>query len=444
MGEKPSQDTPRPRSTKTATAAMAAAGLAVLGTRRAKGAPKVFRAGLIGCGGRGNGAARDILQAGKVLGLDIKLTALADAFEHRVKGTQAGLKKSGHDIPDSHCFVGFDGYKKLIDSGVDIVLMATPPGFRPLHFETAVKAGKHTFFEKPVAVDPAGCTRMLEASKIARQKNLACVTGTIYRHHTAYLGTHKLIADGAIGRIRGGAIYYCTGRLWVRPRQPGQTDAEYMANNWYNYVQLSGDHIVEQHVHTIDVLNWFMGSHPIAATGFGWRHRRKTGNLYDELSIDYEYIDGVRIHSMCRQISGCWSSVNRHLVGEKGWTNCAGKVQLWDGTKLDIPQVKSDHSNPYVQEHVDMLRSILDGKPLDETENITHSTATAIIGRDSAYTGKRIVWEQMMKENQQLTPTPEDFETGDVGDVEDDIWPIPGGAGARKRKPRKKKAQAKK
>lgn len=443
MQKKASDASRRRDFMRAAVGATVAGGLTILGSRRAKGAPKVFRAGLIGCGGRGNGAARDVLTAGKVLGLDVKMVALADAFPRRVDAARGRLVKAGQDIPKSRCFVGFDAYKKLIDSGVDIVLMATPPGFRPLHFEYAVKAGKHVFFEKPVAVDPAGCNKMLETGKIAKHKKLACVTGTIYRHSTNYLGTRKLIADGAIGRIRGGTIHYCTGALWVRRRTEGQGNAEYMANNWYNYVQLSGDHIVEQHIHTIDVLNWFMGAHPEGATGFGWRHRRKTGNLYDFFSVDYEYPGGVRIHSMCRQISGCWRLTSRHLVGEKGWTNCAGTVRLWDGTRLDIPKIKPDHGSPYVQEHVDMLRSILEENPLDETENITDSTATAILGRDSAYTGKRITWDQMMRGNEQLKPSPEDFETGNVGDPEDDVWPIPGQGGGRRRRSRKKKTRKK-
>lgn len=427
MATHTARQAPRRRFRSSAGAAAVAGGLTVLGSRAASGAPKkVYTAGLVGCGGRGNGAARDILQAGQVLGLDVRVTALADVFAHKIERCRAGLVKAGESIPRTRCFPGFSGYHKLIDSGVDIVLLATPPGFRPQHFEAVVKAGKHCFFEKPVAVDAAGCARMLEADKIARKQNLACVTGTIYRHSPNYLGTHKLIADGAIGRIRGGMICYCTSALWVRPRKPDMTDAQYLANNWGNFVQLSGDHVVEQHVHTIDALNWFMGAHPEAATAFGGRHRRQTGNQFDFFSCDYEYPGGVRVHSYARQIRGCWRSVNRHLVGQKGWTNCAGVVELWDGTRVNIPQVKADHKNPYVQEHVDMLRSILQERPLDETHNITASTATAILCRDSAYTGQRITWDQMVKGNRAYSPSPADFEAGNVQAPPENVVPIPG------------------
>jgi len=387
---------------------------------------RAFKIGLIGCGGRGNGALRDCLQAGKELGVEVHIAALADAYQDRLDRTVKGLKKQGIEVPEGNRFVGFNAYKELLATDVDVVLLATPPNFRPRHFEACINAGKHVFMEKPVAVDPVGCRKMMEVGKIAAEKGLSVVAGTQRRHAAGYNAAHKAVAEGAIGRILAGTIYWCGGRLWYRERKPEWDDAEYLVRNWVSFVEMSGDHIVEQHVHNIDIANWFIGSPPVAAVGFGGRARRKTGNQYDFFSIDYEYPDGVHLHSMCRQVNGCWRKVGEYLVGEKGWTNCSGRVQVGEESlNLEKPKM---HRSPYVQEHIDLLRSIIEGKPINEAQNVAEATMTAIMGRISAYTGQRVTWEEMMKSDLQLSPTPVDFEEGKVKAPPDDVVPVPGKA----------------
>ncbi len=411
-------------------AAAAAAGLTILGATARGQAKKVLTAGLIGCGGRGNGAARNCIAAGKHLGnVEVRLTALADAYSDRLNGARTGLKRSGQDIAQDRCFVGYDAYKKLIASDVDIVILTTPPIFRPVQFEAAVAAGKHVFFEKPVAVDPAGCRRMYAAGKKAADKKLSVVAGTCLRHAAGYAATHKVVAeDGAIGPIRGGAIWYCTGRLWFRTRKPAWSDAEYLVRNWTNFCALSGDHIVEQYIHTLDMLNWHMGAHPIAATGFGGRQRRRTGDQYDFFSTDLEYPGGIHVHGVCRQITGCWSRANQgEIAGTKGWCSFGGRgvVRDFDGKALPLPKYNW-HRSMYVQEHVVLLDSILNEKAVNDTQDVTDSTLAAVMSRISAYSGQRVTWDQMMKSSLALSPSAEDFENGTAKAPPDDVVPIPG------------------
>jgi len=409
-------------------------GLTVLGSGAARGqAAKSFKAALIGCGGRGGGAIRNIIDAGKEVGVGIRVVALADPYPERSRRVRGALKKVGQDVPEAQCFGGFDGYKKVMDTDAEIVLMATPPAFRPAHFEAAVAAGKHVFVEKPVAVDPAGCRRMFAAGELAAKKGLAVLAGTCLRHNQGYAAMRKLVADGAIGTPRAGNVYYCTGRLWFRRRAEGWSDAEYLVRNWVSFAEMSGDHIVEQHVHTIDMFNWVVGAHPVAAAAFGGRHRRQTGNQFDFFSIDYEYPDRVYMQSGSRQINGCWSWGNGiHVVGEKGWANIRGGVQLWDGSKVPAPDL-SLHRNMYVQEHIVLLKSLVDGKPINDAKNVTEATLTAIMGRIAAYTGKRVEWRHLVDPGAKsplyelaYTPGPEAFETGDVKAPPDDVVPVPG------------------
>jgi len=414
---------------------VAAGGLTILGARRARGqARKVFKAGLIGCGGRGVGAARNCVNAGKHHGVEVRITALADAYPDRVNGARSAVKRLGQEVPKERCFAGVDAYKRLVATDVDIVLMATPPNFRPPHFEAAVEAGKHTFIEKPVAVDPVGCRRMLAAGERATKKRLSVVSGLCLRHEKNYRGMKMLVADGAIGRILGGTIYYCTGSLGRTPRRKGWSDAEYLIRNWKNFVELSGDHIVEQHVHTIDTLNWLMGATPLATVAVGGRARRVTGNQYDFFSAALEYPKEVHVHSICRQINGCWRWGNGiHVVGEKGWADIRRGVWLW-GAKEKLPMPKlSLHRSMYVQEHIVLLDSILKGEPINDTKDVTDATLTAIMARIAAYTGQRVEWRQLTDPeaksklyNLALKPTAEDFETGNVKAPQDDVVPIPG------------------
>ncbi|MGH2628885.1 MAG: Gfo/Idh/MocA family protein, partial [Anaerolineales bacterium] len=349
---------------KAATTSFLAGGLAALSARTALAQDKKsIKIGLVGSGGRGAGGRRDnpgaagnCVEAGKYLGVEVKVTALADGFEDRAREPSERF-----GVPKENVFLGYEAYRKLIDTDVDIVLLATPPAFRPVHLEAAIKAGKHVFMEKPVAVDPPGCRKVMEMGELAKQKGLSIVAGTQRRHSRGYRETAKAVEEGAIGKIRGGAIYWCGGALWKRERTEGWSDAEYMIRNWVSFSELSGDHIVEQHVHNIDIMNWFLGTHPMSALGFGLRARRRTGNQYDFFSVDYEFPDDVHIHSMCRQIDGTESVVHEHLVGEKG-VAAVGKLKSKDGRVFPegCPEYTGSHRD-YVQEHIDLLHGILKG-----------------------------------------------------------------------------------
>lgn len=418
--------------TRTTLTTGSAVALGLLGSAPAIGntAKKVYRVGLIGCGGRGNGALGQHVTAAEVVnrvltpGVEVKVAATADWHKDRAEKTG-----SSYGVAKNRCFGGADAYRKLVESDVDIVLMATPPVFRPLHFEAAVQAGKHVFMEKPVAVDPVGCRRVLAAGEVAKQKNLMVIAGTQRRHQKGYIETRAAVADGAIGRILGGRVSWCGGHLGARAPFGDEIDATLLASQWVNWVEMSGDHIVEQHVHNIDIMNWFLGTHPVAAWGFGGRARRPAGNQFDFFSVDYEFPDGVRIHSTCRQISGCANWVGEHLVGEKGVTTCGGglkpKKPVWTEP---IPQEGGGHQ----QEHVNLLWLLARDERLNESETVATSTATAILGRTAAYTGQRVTWRDLMENPDhefyklQLKPTAEDFETGNVVPPKEGVVAVPG------------------
>jgi myo-inositol 2-dehydrogenase/D-chiro-inositol 1-dehydrogenase len=418
---------------KAVTTSVAAGGLVILGARPSKGADKKeFKVGLVGCGGRGTGALGNCVEAAKYLGSEIKVVSLADGYEDRARR----LVQS-HNVPHENVHVGFDAYQKLLKTDVEVVLLATPPAFRPLHLEAAINAGKHVFMEKPVAVDPAGCRKVMEVGELAKKKGLCIVAGTQRRHSRHYRELKKAIDEGAIGKIRGGAIYWCGGALWRRERDPAWSDAEYMVRNWVSFSQLSGDHIVEQHVHNIDIMNWFMNGPPVSALGFGLRARRKTGNQFDFFSIDFEYPEGVHIHSMCRQIDGTGGDVSEHLVGEKGVAHGL-KPKDTQVFPEGCPEYTQDKERDYVQEHIDLLWHISKGHHINEAHNVATSTAIAIMGRISAYTGKKVHWKEMMEPspeahkpeffNLAMSPSAEDFEKGTVKAPPDDVFPLPGRA----------------
>ena len=384
---------------------------------------KQLKAGLIGCGGRGSGAIVNFLDACKILGIEGKLVATADAFQD--KATTTGKK---HGVPAERCFSGFDGYQKVIETDCDFVLMATPPGFRPVHLAAVIDAGKHAFIEKPVAVDPAGARSVIATGEKAKQKGLAIVTGTQRRHSAGYLRNKALIDAGAIGEIKGGVIQW-NGRIpWIKRRKDGDTNASYMARNWLNFFELSGDHIVEQHVHNIDVALWFIGRPPVSALGFGGRARRETGNQFDFFSVDLDFGSDLHIHSQCRQLAGTYSRVGEMFTGTEG--SCYGGGKL-NGKEVDVPAIKLDSDNGQVQEHVDLIRSVIAGKPLNEARQIAESTMVAIISRMSAYTGQLIRWTDVMENKKSpfydytCTPGPLDFEKGEV-DLPAEVPPVPG------------------
>jgi myo-inositol 2-dehydrogenase/D-chiro-inositol 1-dehydrogenase len=405
------------------SAAGAAAILAGKNVIFAGSAKRKLKIALLGCGGRGNGALGNCMEATtNINGLELELVATADWFKQKAEA--AGEK---YQLDASKCFGGADAYKKLLETDVDMVLMATSPNFRPVHFEAAIKAGKHVFMEKPVAVDPPGARKIIEAGELAKKNGLAVVAGTQRRHQANYQRIQYVVERGAIGKIVGGCVWWCGGALWYKTKDPNESDADYMVRNWVSFTEMSGDHIVEQHVHNLDVANWYIGHTPDNALGFGGRARRKTGNQFDFHSVDYDYGDGVHIHSMCRQINGTDGGVREFFAGTEGQTMGGGGLKGKDIQPPDFPD-----RNAYVQEHVDLLESILKNEPLNEARNVAESTLTAIMGRIATYTGKLVRWKDLMENtgspwyNLTLTPTAADFETGEVVAPPDDIVPIPG------------------
>ncbi len=403
---------------------------AVLGTRaRAQG--RTFKVGLIGCGGRGRGAAAGSLEAGKILGFDVRVTATADYFKDRA--VRAG-KQFG--VPPERCFGGPECYKALLETDVEIVLMATAPLFRPLHLEAAVRAGKNVFIEKPVAVDPPGCRRVIAAGELAEKKGLVVTAGTEMRHDWNYRKTHQaVVVEKALGRLYAGRVAFCIGHMfWTRPINPKTADD--LVRSWQNWISLSGDHLVEQHVHNIDVANWFCDGPPVSAVGFGGRGRRPAGDMYDFFSVDYDYGEGVHIHSMCRQIRSCWNWTGHDFVFEKGHTSGGDRTGCRNSPiPADLPQAPSSH----IQEQVDMLYFVNKGGPVNQARAVAESTATAVMGRMSAYTGRQVTWKEIMTDpaakpdsyNLTLRPTAEDFEKGTVQIPPENAIPLPGISAAR-------------
>jgi myo-inositol 2-dehydrogenase / D-chiro-inositol 1-dehydrogenase len=409
----------------SATLAGASLAAAPAFAQGAAGSSKKVKVGLIGCGGRGNGALGDFMAACKILGLEAELTAAGDAFQPAAEAT--GKR---HGLSADRCFGGFDNYHKVIASGCDYVIMATPPAFRPLHFAAAVEAGKHCFIEKPVAVDPVGARSIMATGEKAKAKGLAVVTGTQRRHMADYLRNKALIDAGAIGTIKGGVVQWNGVVPWTKPRNAGESNASYLARNWVNFNEMSGDHIVEQHIHNLDIAVWFLGRLPVTAVGFGGRARRQTGNMFDFFSVDYDFGDDVHIHSQCRQLSGAYGRVGELFTGTDGVCYGGGKLK---GKDVTIPEIKLDTDNGMVQEHVDLIRSVMTGKPLNDAQRIADVTMVAIMGRISAYTGELVRWNDLVKNdkspfyNLELKPTAADFEKGDVS-MPEEAPPVPGKA----------------
>jgi len=390
----------------------------------------VLKAGLVGCGNRGTGAAFNFLDAGP----NLELVALADVFDDQLQLCRAKLKnQKGVDIPDNKCFTGFDGYQKLIDSGVDIVLLATPPHFRPAQLEACVLAKKHVFMEKPAAVDPVGIRSIIGSAKKAEAIGLSIVAGTQRRHERNYLETYRQVQMGAIGKPVAANAYWLQNHVWYRTRQEGWSDMEYMVRNWNNFRWLCGDHFLDTHVHNIDIINWFTGKLPISALGGGARHRRLTGDQWDFFSVDFYYDEGMHSHSISRQIDNCANATAEHLMGTEGYTNCKDTIFNPDGSvKWQYEYPKDQNGNPtktvsvspYVQEHIDLVTAIRTHEPINEAEECALSTLTAIMGREAAYTGKLLTWDEILKSNMRMGPS--EYVMGPV-DMEIET-PIPGTA----------------
>jgi myo-inositol 2-dehydrogenase / D-chiro-inositol 1-dehydrogenase len=346
---------------------------------------------IIGLGGRGGGAGGNFLEAGKAAGVEAKIVAVADIFPDAAKG---GVRN--FSVPEDKCFSGFDAYEKaLAVPGVNYAILATPPGFRASHFKAAVEAGKHVFMEKPVAVDGSGCRVMYAAAEAAKQKGLKVAAGTQRRHQAGYIETIKRLNDGAIGDIVTLRAYWVNGGpIWHRGEQ-GSTDLERQIRNWYHYIWLSGDHICEQHVHNLDVCNWIMNEHPKSCWGMGARQQLngKSGEIWDNFGVEYEYPNGVRMYSYCGQIKREWASVSEGVQGTKGTSDPGGRIQPKGGAMWRFREKATD---PYVQEHIDLINAIVKGTELNEAKQVTDSTLTAIMGREAAYSGAGVEWDAVL------------------------------------------------
>jgi predicted dehydrogenase len=369
----------------------------------------MLKAGLIGCGGRGTGAAINFLNSGP----NLQITALGDVFPERITLCREQLKKEKNvEIADEKCFTGFDSYQKVIESGVDLVLLCTPPHFRPAHIEAAVNAGKHIFLEKPCAVDPVGARAVQVSIERAKQKNLCMVSGTIRRVQKDFMETRRRVVNGEIGEMVSAHIIRNGGGLWVIRRKPGWTDMEYMLRNWANFCWLSGDHIVEQFIHEIDVMNWYTGKNPVKAMGWGGRQRRVTGDQYDFFSIEYVYDNGMHTHCAARQISGCSNLTKQFIVCTKGFADARGTLynlkgeEIWKYPKPEEGSTDETWkvTDPFVQEHINLVTAIRSGKTINDAEAQVNSTLITIMGRMSAYTGKDVTWEEVMNSDMYLGP----------------------------------------
>ena len=371
----------------------------------------VLKAGLVGCGGRGTGAALNFLNAGP----NLEIVALGDLFQDRLDLCRNRLKeRNGVEVPDQNCFTGFDSYKKVIDSGIDVVLLCQPPYFRPESFSYAVKARKHVFVEKPVGVDPVGVRSVMATGKMAESAGLNVLAGTHYRHLRDRVKTFEMVRNGAIGDIISANCYYNMSKLWHRNRQEGWTDMEAMIRDWVNWSWLSGDHIVEQHIHELDTVGWFLGKYPVKCVGFGGRHRRITGDQYDFFSVDFVYDDGKHVHSMCRQIDGCADNVSTLFFGTKAYTNGMNKIWDYNGNTLWEYQYPLDKDGkptnkpavpPHDQEIINFVTAIRNNDYVNDIENVTRANLVAIMGRESAYTGKEVSYDDMMNSKIQLGPS---------------------------------------
>jgi myo-inositol 2-dehydrogenase/D-chiro-inositol 1-dehydrogenase len=399
-----------------------------------------LRVALVGCGGRGSGAADQALSTSG----DVKLVAVADAFKDRAESALRNIKKQHEnkcDVKESATFIGFEGYKEAI-AMADVVILATPPGFRPIHFEEAIRQGKHVFMEKPVAVDASGVRKVLAAAQEAKKKNLKVGVGLQRRHQAPYIETVKRLHDGAIGDVTSMRIYWNGTTPWVKTRKELEakagrklTEMEYQMRNWYYFVWLCGDHIVEQHIHNMDVANWVMKGYPVRAHGMGGCEVRKGpdyGEIFDHHAVEFEYANGARVYSQCRHINGCWSEVSEHAVGTKGTCHVGGgrgEYTIRDQNREIAWRWQGGGKNPYQQEHDDLFDAIRNDKPFNEAEYGAKSSFTAILGRMATYSGKVLDWDKALESEISVMPKEFDWDAETpIKPGEDGMYPraIPG------------------
>jgi len=411
---------PCPATRALSTTAGTLGALSLARTAHAEGR-ELIRIALIGCGGRGTGAAVNALSNATTP--NVRLVAMADAFENRL---QASLKaitarcKDKVDVPPDRRFTGLDAYKKAIACEVDMVLLCTPPGFRPMQFEAAVAAGRHVFMEKPLAVDAPGIRRIMAANEKAKKKGLLVAVGHHLRHEVKHREVIRRVHDGAIGRLRFLRAYFNSTGVWYRPRQPGQTEMQFQVNNWYYFTWLSGDHIVEQHVHDLDVMNWLAQSHPVKARGMGGRQARTpqwaeaqgygasaVGEIFDHHSVEFQYPDGTMMYSFCRHMPGCWNSFSEHAHGTKGYVSIEGHGRAVMHVAGKAPQQWERGPDGHQLEHDHLFAALLAGEPYNECDWAAESSMTAIMGRMATYSGKEVTWDEAI--NSQLDLGPKEY-----------------------------------
>lgn len=393
-----------------------------------------IKVGVIGCGGRGTGAALDVIKAAtkiiyplegyhtedaaegaKVQAQGIKIVALADTFKDRLEACRSQLKKVGVEVEDNNCFIGFDAYKKLLEiDEINYVVITSPPHFHPEHLRAAIDADKNAFVEKPAAVDVKGAKLVIETGEIAKKKGLVIGSGTNRRRDNVFREIIKRIHDGEIGKIKALYTEFLIGELWSVDREPGWSEMEYQLRNWLYYTYLGGDLIVEQYIHTLDSMNWINGNHPVKAIALGGRQVRtdpKFGNIYDHMSIQYEYPDGVLGFCMDRQINGCTNRVQDIVIGSDGKAKLGYAASIVKDNG-DQWRYRGEKNNAYQVEHEDFIRSIRDGNPINEARQVAESSLTAIMGREAAYSGREITWDALMKSDQDFTLSK--YEFGDM------------------------------
>lgn len=387
----------------------------------AAGADDKIRVGLVGAGSRGIGAADNALKADPA----VHIVAIGDVF--------ADILQEGHvkrllnnpraQVPQELRFSGFDAYKKVIDAGVDYVILATPPKFRPIHAEYAIEKGVHVFAEKPGAVDPAGCRHLIAVGEAAAKKNLSIVSGTQRRHDPSYVETLRRIKEGAIGDLTGAQAYWVGGStdsFWPhRKKKENWSEMEYQLRNWYAFQWLCGDHIVEQHVHNLDIVNWAFGGPPVKAFGMGGCQNRNWGDIWDHFAIEFEYANGARVQSMCRQVNGTSGRISERIVGTLGSADTNRGIihgkNAWRYT--------GERPSPYVCEHANLIKSIRNRTPINEARALGEATLTGVLGRLAAYSGKEISYKWILEASTlDLSPSAYDFNAAPPKPVK----PVPG------------------
>jgi len=428
MASVPTSEQPNRRSFLAAgTAASLTAGAMVHSPRAAAAESRELRLAVVGCGGRGSGAIRDSLSINE----NVKLVAAADLDMEACTRLVKLMTKQFPErvaVAEAKLYAGLDAYQRVLDDPeVDVVLLTTSPGFRPLMIKAAVEAGKHVFAEKPVCVDVAGYQTCLAADALAQQNGTAIVTGTQYRRQVNYVAAIEQIRQGAIGDIVNITARYCGSGIWYRPRKEGMSDVQYQLNNWMHFIWLSGDQIAEQAVHNIDTFNWVMGTNPVSAYGSGGRFTRPDDSeMWDNVSVDYDYPDGRTVSFMCRQIPGTKADVNNLVYGTEGTCQIGASnagSRIFDRSGKKVWEMAGKISDAYRQEHKDLVDSIRAGKPIVELKQTADSSMVAILGRTAAYTGQRVTWEFMTKESQ-LNLFPKDLDWN--GPLESSGFAIPG------------------